>query len=130
MNSNSPVSLGFVVSEWRQQQRMSQAELARRAGVNRQYLHKLEKDDIEEPGKDKLGRISQALGLHIEDITNYRLPGRQQSVDSTVGSVIDYMLNTSALSPTKRQQVSSQLITMTQGLVEVASAPAEPIGGD
>lgn len=58
--------LGTKISAGRKQRRLSQLELARKAGVSRATIDLLENGRAREIGYSKLSRILAALGLELE----------------------------------------------------------------
>ncbi len=65
MQIRTPQDIGAIVRESRQQAGLDQAELARRAGVSRQWLVEMER------GKPRaeiglILRVFNALGLHLQ----------------------------------------------------------------
>jgi DNA-binding XRE family transcriptional regulator len=57
--------MGQVIKDERKKEKVSQAELAQRVGVNKSYISQIENGDIE-PGVGTFYRIINALGLRIE----------------------------------------------------------------
>lgn len=68
-------SLGQRVKQLRQEKRISQRELGKRAGTSGSYISQLEGGKSPRPGADLLGRIALVLGVSIGELT-----GQQQSV--------------------------------------------------
>jgi putative transcriptional regulator len=56
-----------TVKEWRQKKKISKAHLARRIGVCRSYVSKLEQQDLQ-PSGEVMFRIAAYFKLRIEDI--------------------------------------------------------------
>jgi transcriptional regulator with XRE-family HTH domain len=59
-------TLGRLIAQHRQEQRLTQAELARRARVGRSTLDALENGRMAELGFGKIGRILASLGLTLK----------------------------------------------------------------
>ncbi len=59
------VSLSANLISERARQRLSQAELAKRAGVSRYTLVRLESAEYANPGLELLGKIARALGVPV-----------------------------------------------------------------
>ena len=57
--------VGQIISEARKQEKITQAALAEKVGVNKSYTSRIEKGAIE-PGVGLFYRIIEALGLRIE----------------------------------------------------------------
>ena len=57
--------VGQIISEARKQEKITQAALAVKVGVNKSYISRIEKGAIE-PGVGLFYRIIEALGLRIE----------------------------------------------------------------
>ena len=57
--------VGQLISDARNQERMTQAELAEKVGTNKSYISRIEKGAIE-PGVGLFFRIIDALGLKME----------------------------------------------------------------
>jgi DNA-binding XRE family transcriptional regulator len=57
--------MGQILKEARQNEKMTQAELAEKVGMNKTYISRIEKGTIE-PGIATFGKIINALGLRIE----------------------------------------------------------------
>ena len=57
--------VGQIISEARKQEKITQAALAEKVGVNKSYISRIEKGAIE-PGVGLFYRIIEALGLRIE----------------------------------------------------------------
>ena len=55
------------VTEWRQAKRVSKATLARRVGVDRSYVTKLEQGEMQ-PSGEMMFRIAKYLGQPLEDV--------------------------------------------------------------
>ena len=62
------VSLGARLKAAREAAGLTQAELARRAGLSRIYIAKLEAGDRTAPTLDVLGRLAKALRLTLVDL--------------------------------------------------------------
>lgn len=56
--------IGSFVRQMREQAMMTQQDVARRAGLSRSYLSRLETGNIASPSADFLFRIGRALGVH------------------------------------------------------------------
>jgi len=63
---NGLISVGSQIAERRKSLKLSQAELARRAGVSRATLDALENGRAGELGYSKVSRILAALGLELK----------------------------------------------------------------
>ncbi|HHT22714.1 MAG TPA: helix-turn-helix transcriptional regulator [Bacteroidales bacterium] len=57
--------MGQVISEARKAEKLTQAELAERVGMNKTYISRIEKGLIE-PGISTFNKIIEALGLRME----------------------------------------------------------------
>lgn len=57
--------MGQMICEARKKEKMTQAELAKRIGINKSYISRIEKGVIE-PGISTFFRIIDALGLKVE----------------------------------------------------------------
>jgi DNA-binding XRE family transcriptional regulator len=57
--------MGQVIKDERKKEKVTQAELAQRVGVNKSYISQIENGDIE-PNVGTFYRIIDALGLRIE----------------------------------------------------------------
>ena len=64
-----------LVSE-RAQSRLSQADLADRAGVSRYTIVRLESGDYANPGLELLGKVAAALGIGVHDLLAPIAPDR------------------------------------------------------
>jgi len=65
--TNQRISLGGVIASLRSESKISQEELAERAGVHRTYISQLERD-LKSPTIDTLERISLALGRRTSSL--------------------------------------------------------------
>ena len=57
--------VGQIISDARKEEKMTQVELARRVGLNKSYLSKIE-HGVVEPGVGLFLRLIDALGLRME----------------------------------------------------------------
>jgi transcriptional regulator with XRE-family HTH domain len=57
--------MGQVIKDERKNEKVTQAELAQRIGVNKSYISRIENGDIE-PSVGTFYRILNALGLRLE----------------------------------------------------------------
>ena len=57
--------MGQIILETRKREKMTQQELAKRVGVDKSYISKIEKGVIE-PGIAMFSHIASALGLSVE----------------------------------------------------------------
>jgi transcriptional regulator with XRE-family HTH domain len=64
----SPRQLGQAIKRLRTKQRLTQAQLAERAGVSQPYLSQLEAGQKREPAVRIIHRIAKVLGVKIEDL--------------------------------------------------------------
>lgn len=64
-------TLGERIRAWRRQQRLSLTELALAAAVGTSYLSKIERHQIEHPGREHLAAIAKALGISLQDLDGY-----------------------------------------------------------
>lgn len=64
----SPRQLGQAIKRLRTKQRLTQAQLAERAGVSQPYLSQLEAGQKREPAVRIIHRIAKVLGVRIEDL--------------------------------------------------------------
>ena len=63
--SGSEMSLGKTIKHLRERSRMTSAELARRAGVTKPTISKLEDESAKNPTLDNLKKIASALGVSV-----------------------------------------------------------------
>jgi transcriptional regulator with XRE-family HTH domain len=58
---DAPSRFGDIIAELRVRKRLSATETARRAGISRQHLYRIEKGIVPSPGRDIVLRIAGAL---------------------------------------------------------------------
>jgi transcriptional regulator with XRE-family HTH domain len=61
MTAGSAPAFGELVERMRGEKRLSAAETARRAGISRQHLYRIEKGIVVSPGREVVIRIADAL---------------------------------------------------------------------
>ncbi len=71
--------LATTLKRYRSDIDISQAELARRAGLSRAYISELESGLGKRPSGDVLLRIADALGVTIADLLDRKIRARQSS---------------------------------------------------
>lgn len=62
------MSLGRNIARLRQKENMTQLELARKAGINNNYLSRIEEGNCPRPHVKTIARIATALGVSIDDL--------------------------------------------------------------
>ena len=62
------MKLGQFIKKVRKAKGLSQLTVARRAGIARSYISRLESDDFKKPSLDMLSRIATALGISIDTL--------------------------------------------------------------
>ncbi len=73
--------VGVLVKEARKRQKLTQVELARRAGVSQNYISKLENGEIELPQRGTMEALGAPLNLTVGDF--YRAAGMLEGVEET-----------------------------------------------
>ncbi len=68
------VLLGKRIAEARDRRHWTKAELARRASVAPSYVTRIEQGAFDRPSADLLGKLADALGVHISDLTGKPSP--------------------------------------------------------
>lgn len=71
--------MGSRVKELRQQQRMTQVDLAKKAGISPSYISKLEADRYRRPSAEVLLKLASALNVAVEEL--YRAAGYSVGAD-------------------------------------------------
>jgi transcriptional regulator with XRE-family HTH domain len=66
--------IGVAIAAQRKHRAWNQSELARRAGVRPSYIHRLEAGGYLRPSAERLGRIAEALGCRLADLTDTAAP--------------------------------------------------------
>ena len=64
----SPKKLSQMLKARREEQGLSQVELAKRAHVGRTYIVKLESGDKKNPSLDILQKLAKALGVPVAEL--------------------------------------------------------------
>jgi transcriptional regulator with XRE-family HTH domain len=89
---------GELIRQARQESGLSQAELARRAGMPRSVLNAYERFH-RQPGVDALARIAQAVGLEVR-----MAPPAQRMVDpARAGRILVQVLDLAEALPSRRR---------------------------
>jgi class 3 adenylate cyclase len=76
MADRAPTSFGEVLRRHRQAARLTQAELAERAGLSWRGINDLERGARQRPRKDTIALLADALGLSAEDQANFAAAAR------------------------------------------------------
>lgn len=63
------MTVGERIALFRERRGWSKRQLADRAGVHESYIGKLERNFYQSPGSEALGKIAQALGVGLEELT-------------------------------------------------------------
>jgi transcriptional regulator with XRE-family HTH domain len=74
------VTLGSRVRELRREQRMTQTDLARRAGISASYVSKLEANRYRRPSAEVLLRLASALNVPVDELykaAGYPVPAEE-----------------------------------------------------
>lgn len=82
--------LGKMIRHWRVEQEMEQGELARKAGVPRRELGRIERGEIEEPKHSTIKKLADVLRISINDLW----PEEDgQKIDQDINKIVeDYNL--------------------------------------
>jgi transcriptional regulator with XRE-family HTH domain len=94
-------SPGARVKRLRQQLGISQSELARRLGVDRQNVYQIERGQQEHMRKHTLQRYAEALGVS----PSYLATGRERDCSATLPEIEAYLSETTVLSKQDIQTV-------------------------
>jgi transcriptional regulator with XRE-family HTH domain len=60
------MTFGEKIHLLRRRQRWSQADLAKRVELNKNYLARLERDEVNDPGSKAVLRLAQVLGVTVD----------------------------------------------------------------
>jgi transcriptional regulator with XRE-family HTH domain len=85
-------NLGGLLAARRQELGLSQAELARRVGVNKSTILRLERGHIVTPSPATCARLARALQLPVSALTiwaGHRLPPLREYLQATYGPLPD-----------------------------------------
>ena len=141
LSSFSPAKFKML----REAARMSQAQLALRAGVSRPYIVELERGAYRNPGRDKIEAIARALGKHVDDFYDdvapdgdsvtfakeqiHMMRGVLQSIDQwmqvtpNVPQLLRYIVS---LDGKRREMVESTIMLHYMEQTQAADAAARP----
>jgi len=62
------MTIGEKIRQLREGQHLSQAELERRTGIKREYISKIENNELDNPTYKTLLKIAKGLGINITDL--------------------------------------------------------------
>lgn len=109
------MTLGSRIRELRQERRMSQIELARRAGLSPSYVSKLEADRYRRPSAEALLRLALALNVAVEEL--YRAAGypvAAEEAPATDPELALYLSRIGKLSPHDQRVIKNMIRSMLE----------------